>query len=97
MPYGDSKATVEEIDEVVSKLCKLYPNIPEADHRMIADITYDNYFSKEGMFNWYKETAPKLTPKVLESIRVNPHSFFYAESHFVGDGEYIPLADRTDI
>ncbi len=96
MTYGSSKATPEEIEQVVAKLCKLYPKIPEADHRMIADITYDNYFSKKGIFYWYNEIASKLTPKVLKGIRDDPHTFFYAESHLC-KAMYTPLADRTDI
>ena len=96
MSHGYLEATTKEIDEVVAKLCDLYPNIPESDHRMIADIAYDNYFGKEEMFRWYKSTASKLTSKVLEGIRADPHPFFYSESHLVGEG-CTALADRKDI
>ena len=96
MPHGYSDATIEEIDEVTAKLCKLYPHISYDDHRLIADITYDNYFSKEGMWRWYERTASKLTPKVLESIKKDAFNFFYCESHLAGE-TYIALADRDDI
>ena len=93
MPHGYSKASVEEINEVVTKLCKLYPDISKENHEMIANFTYDNYFSKEGMFLWYERTASKLTPKILDEIKIKPHAFFNQESHMTGES-YTPLADR---
>ena len=96
MPYGKSKATPEEVDNTVRKLCELYPNISKGDHRMITDITIDNYFSIEGIFIWYEETVSKLTPKNLAFIRDDPHTFFYKESHFFEYDEYVPLAQREE-
>ncbi len=93
MVYG-ADVKPGEIDEVVSKLCGLYPNIPGEDHRLIVEVAYDNYFGKEGLFSWYERTAEKLTPDVLAEIRKYPDDFFFAESHLIREGVYTPLSER---
>ncbi len=95
MSYG-MDVVPGEIEGVVARLCDLYPAISKADHLMIVETTYDNYFGKEGVFEWYAASAEKLTPDVLAEIRKNPHDFFFCESHLAREGVYTPLAARTD-
>ena len=71
-----------KINEMIAEFSERFPNTLEKDHWRVVKGTYKNYFSEQGLRDWYDENADNIqkNPNFVRE-RIEEESYFYFLTH----------------